>query len=123
GSDRVEFLLFFAAEDGIRDRNVTGVLTCALPIYCGAKSGGILGRKIILIQIPLPLFESHCLPIRPFPSVCSSAMTIVPCCAPSKASSCAILCVEVTVSLCTIRLPSQFVFNPHEIVFSLTLFG
>src|SRR5699024_12168570 len=24
---------FFQAEDGIRDRNVTGVLTCALPIY------------------------------------------------------------------------------------------
>src|SRR5437868_15552244 len=26
-------LLFFQAEDGIRDRNVTGVQTCALPIY------------------------------------------------------------------------------------------
>src|SRR5699024_678243 len=25
--------LFFQAEDGIRDRNVTGVQTCALPIY------------------------------------------------------------------------------------------
>src|SRR5207249_9485705 len=25
---------FFQAEDGIRDRNVTGVQTCALPIYC-----------------------------------------------------------------------------------------
>src|SRR5699024_11360012 len=24
---------FFQAEDGIRDRNVTGVQTCALPIY------------------------------------------------------------------------------------------
>src|SRR5699024_12164018 len=28
----VEFF-FFQAEDGIRDRNVTGVQTCALPIY------------------------------------------------------------------------------------------
>src|SRR5699024_11542683 len=27
--------IFFQAEDGIRDRNVTGVQTCALPI-CGA---------------------------------------------------------------------------------------
>src|SRR5699024_11450898 len=27
------FLFFFQAEDGIRDRNVTGVQTCALPIY------------------------------------------------------------------------------------------
>src|SRR5207249_8205148 len=26
---------FFQAEDGIRDRNVTGVQTCALPIYGG----------------------------------------------------------------------------------------
>src|SRR5699024_12368907 len=31
---------FFQAEDGIRDRNVTGVQTCALPIYhprCGTS--------------------------------------------------------------------------------------
>src|SRR5699024_11247012 len=27
------FTFFFQAEDGIRDRNVTGVQTCALPIY------------------------------------------------------------------------------------------
>src|SRR5437868_12262764 len=28
------FFFFFQAEDGIRDRNVTGVQTCALPILC-----------------------------------------------------------------------------------------
>src|SRR5699024_12201348 len=28
---------FFQAEDGIRDRNVTGVQTCALPILCGRR--------------------------------------------------------------------------------------
>src|SRR5207249_5460702 len=27
------FYFFFQAEDGIRDRNVTGVQTCALPIW------------------------------------------------------------------------------------------
>src|SRR5699024_11890961 len=27
------FVFFFPAEDGIRDRNVTGVQTCALPIF------------------------------------------------------------------------------------------
>src|SRR5699024_12073232 len=32
---------FFQAEDGIRDRNVTGVQTCALPIW-PARSGGSL---------------------------------------------------------------------------------
>src|SRR5699024_11842666 len=31
------FCFFFQAEDGIRDRNVTGVQTCALPIYPGAS--------------------------------------------------------------------------------------
>src|SRR5699024_12081727 len=31
------FVFFFQAEDGIRDRNVTGVQTCALPI-----SGGLM---------------------------------------------------------------------------------
>src|SRR5699024_12181183 len=29
----VLFVFFFQAEDGIRDRNVTGVQTCALPIF------------------------------------------------------------------------------------------
>src|ERR1039457_5459176 len=28
------FFFFFQAEDGIRDYKVTGVQTCALPIYC-----------------------------------------------------------------------------------------
>ena len=30
----VLFVFFFQAEDGIRDIGVTGVQTCALPIYC-----------------------------------------------------------------------------------------
>src|SRR5437773_9590423 len=33
----VSFLFFFQAEDGIRDRDVTGVQTCALPISGSAK--------------------------------------------------------------------------------------
>src|SRR5437868_8854590 len=33
------FFFFFQAEDGIRDRNVTGVQTCALPISRPAPSG------------------------------------------------------------------------------------
>src|SRR5207249_8004131 len=32
------FFFFFQAEDGIRDRNVTGVQTCALPISSRAAS-------------------------------------------------------------------------------------
>src|SRR5437868_14876429 len=34
------FFFFFQAEDGIRDRNVTGVQTCALPILTSAETGG-----------------------------------------------------------------------------------
>src|SRR5207249_8642381 len=36
------FFFFFQAEDGIRDRNVTGVQTCALPILLNS-SGNLLG--------------------------------------------------------------------------------
>src|SRR5699024_11579127 len=38
------YFFFFQAEDGIRDRNVTGVQTCALPI----------------LNRPLKLTSSHC---------------------------------------------------------------
>src|SRR5437868_15305631 len=33
------FFFFFQAEDGIRDRNVTGVQTCALPIFSASLWG------------------------------------------------------------------------------------
>src|SRR2546427_6760415 len=35
------FFFFFQAEDGIRDLTVTGVQTCALPIWSGGGQGGI----------------------------------------------------------------------------------
>src|SRR5699024_11884452 len=37
------FFFFFQAEDGIRDRNVTGVQTCALPIYLEGPAAGAVG--------------------------------------------------------------------------------
>src|SRR5437868_5046279 len=40
-------IFFFQAEDGIRDRNVTGVQTCALPISHGLRlsgAGDVVGR-------------------------------------------------------------------------------
>ena len=39
-------IFFFQAEDGIRDRDVTGVQTCALPIYFMLETiiaAGLLG--------------------------------------------------------------------------------
>src|SRR6266496_5291078 len=35
------FFFFFQAEDGIRDLYVTGVQTCALPIYRAARHGAL----------------------------------------------------------------------------------
>src|SRR5699024_11724181 len=35
-----KFVFFFQAEDGIRDRNVTGVQTCALPILSDSEIAG-----------------------------------------------------------------------------------
>ena len=38
------FVFFFQAEDGIRDSPVTGVQTCALPIYGNfTRRAGLLG--------------------------------------------------------------------------------
>src|SRR2546429_958113 len=43
---------FFQAEDGIRDVAVTGVQTCALPIYLsGSKASSRQGRKSILGEV------------------------------------------------------------------------
>src|SRR5258707_10472253 len=44
---------FFQAEDGIRDIGVTGVQTCALPIYsrCGYASSG---HVLIMLSAPAP---------------------------------------------------------------------
>src|SRR5690606_40823334 len=35
------FFFFFQAEDGIRDFHVTGVQTCALPIYAWGELGSV----------------------------------------------------------------------------------
>src|SRR5256886_13490916 len=37
----LEYVFFFQAEDGIRDLTVTGVQTCALPIYGVATVHGV----------------------------------------------------------------------------------
>src|SRR5207248_8256816 len=43
-----QFYFFFQAEDGIRDRTVTGVQTCALPIYSSlfSPAGVRLARRL-----------------------------------------------------------------------------
>src|SRR5690625_6765251 len=43
-------ILFFQAEDGIRDGHVTGVQTCALPIYCVVLSPDALLAEIAELE-------------------------------------------------------------------------
>src|SRR5207249_1593969 len=43
------FFFFFQAEDGIRDRNVTGVQTCALPISFCCRSSEMLLASLVAI--------------------------------------------------------------------------
>src|SRR5699024_7431007 len=52
--NNIIYVFFFQAEDGIRDRNVTGVQTCALPIYQIEKPKK---DKIKLIDISFPDIE------------------------------------------------------------------
>src|SRR2546430_9612645 len=40
------FVFFFQAEDGIRDLTVTGVQTCALPIYAGGPVELVAGEGV-----------------------------------------------------------------------------
>src|SRR5207249_7848374 len=49
----VMYPFFFQAEDGIRDRNVTGVQTCALPICIDAEGRvGVSDRADVGVRIP-----------------------------------------------------------------------
>src|SRR5437773_5907659 len=40
------FFFFFQAEDGIRDRDVTGVQTCALPIFTSNDGSNVLYKNL-----------------------------------------------------------------------------
>src|SRR5437867_4690978 len=57
----VGFFFFFQAEDGIRDRTVTGVQTCALPI-CGVTypivedGSGMIGDRYGITGVPETYF-------------------------------------------------------------------
>src|SRR6266487_1497469 len=45
------FFFFFQAEDGIRGGRVTGVQTCALPIFAGGHGGGFaLGEWLAAVR-------------------------------------------------------------------------
>src|SRR5256886_11161473 len=58
---RVMAVFFFQAEDGIRDLTVTGVQTCALPIFGGGLAGLAAGVALADSGWRVRLFEQ-----RPF---------------------------------------------------------
>src|SRR5207253_5435659 len=51
---RLLFVFFFQAEDGIRDGHVTGVQTCALPIF---KNGALLTTPFLDVSSKLFLSD------------------------------------------------------------------
>src|SRR5207253_3733148 len=53
------FFFFFQAEDGIRDGHVTGVQTCALPIYIGTKSHNRHPARNGLVGCEAPSIADH----------------------------------------------------------------
>src|SRR5699024_12126332 len=53
---KISYDIFFKAEDGIRYRNVTGVQTCALPIF-NFKDKIVIERKADLNELCCNLFD------------------------------------------------------------------
>src|SRR6267143_6101721 len=47
------FFFFFQAEDGIRDGTVTGVQTCALPIYGSVRRAGQVSQRVRPLAGPM----------------------------------------------------------------------
>ena len=45
------FFFFFQAEDGIRDHCVTGVQTCALPIFSDPSHGRVFREKFCSVYV------------------------------------------------------------------------
>src|SRR5690606_40935219 len=82
GADLLAF--FFQAEDGIRDFHVTGVQTCALPIFPQAMAETLIGWNLspmaflLAVNILLLLFGIF---LEPLPGV----MILVPILAPIAA--------------------------------------
>src|SRR2546430_4506063 len=51
---RCLFFFFFQAEDGIRDLTVTGVQTCALPIFSTSPLGQRISSSSTFSAFPIP---------------------------------------------------------------------
>src|SRR5207249_8443618 len=56
----IRLCFFFQAEDGIRDRNVTGVQTCALPIWIMRKGEFAIHPGVMRITFHDPVPTEGC---------------------------------------------------------------
>src|SRR5207249_8304808 len=81
GGMPVNFFFFFQAEDGIRDRNVTGVQTCALPIWAPQRPQALapnlprLQFVALVVLVPAVLDRDP----QPAPAVPTSARIALDC--------------------------------------------
>src|SRR5207249_6194456 len=57
--DTCSCIFFFQAEDGIRDRNVTGVQTCALPISLKPLAVGQRFQRGLIVALDRGLLSGH----------------------------------------------------------------
>src|SRR5437773_5766339 len=57
------FFFFFQAEDGIRDRDVTGVQTCALPISSALASLDLSNGRDAEYRVALALAKADVVPL------------------------------------------------------------
>src|SRR5438094_7182480 len=73
----VELCFFFQAEDGIRDRTVTGVQTCALPISAFMCFRGLsVSDRHVLIKLDL-ICTNSAAPLGPEPDIGMFALPIL----------------------------------------------
>src|SRR5438067_2225975 len=80
-------VFFFQAEDGIRDRNVTGVQTCALPIFASKELADVVlidiiegvpqGKGLDLLEaMPIEKRDSHVLGTQDYAETANSDIVV-----------------------------------------------
>src|SRR5256886_4825655 len=68
-SRSVSLFFFFQAEDGIRDLTVTGVQTCALPIWWASQNGPFFNERVMIYPYFFPRRETIMDEVRLFERV------------------------------------------------------
>src|SRR5437667_280204 len=123
----VPFFFFFQAEDGIRDRDVTGVQTCALPIWSRTNTSATLlvspGTRLVALEVkttkrPSPLIPTPELPAFPwFPALSTLTRSVVPASAAAGVCNRAKIgrasCREVALEVKTAKRPSPLIPTPE----------